>query len=205
MVSFPGRNPSFPRHNPPTSQNSDAVLHPMNSSRASSLEAAAAAAASSVAHCDGTVSESSFPAFSRPPLTRKPSIRVRRHKPGALGEESHPDATLPEGSVPGPPTVAPTPSPEGGNLPYRCQRITLHPRGTSQSQCSPTPPRREMAVRTDRSTKNRQRSKLTTLCRPSLVEWWLLMQRGLPKGSRAQRSNGSTGGSVNRPRLQCAT
>jgi hypothetical protein len=136
-------------------------------------------------------SESSYPAFSRPTLTRKPSIRVRRHDPDELCDEEETravSAALREGSyVPGP-LVAPIPAtPEG-----RDQHISHPPSSgetsrnrrlsSSSSSPLPPPPRREMSLRADRPTP-RKRSKLATLCRPRLLGWrvplpLLLRQRG---------------------------
>jgi hypothetical protein len=147
-------------------------------------------------------SESSFPAFSRPPLTRKPSIRVRRHLPDEHCEEEKTrpvSAPLRIGShVPVPP-VAPIPTaPEGRDQPIRGQHIEHPPSSdeTSRNHCllsspslssplppsPPLPPQREMALRAERPTP-RKRSKLATLCRPRLLGWrvplpLLLRQRG---------------------------
>jgi hypothetical protein len=136
-------------------------------------------------------SESSYPAFSRPTLTRKPSIRVRRHQPDEHCEEEKTrpvSAALREGSYVPVPPVSPIPTaPEGRAQPCRCRRQHIaHPSSysdeTSRNYCllSPsaattttkttTTTTREVSVRKDRPTY-RKRSKLATLCRPRLLGW----------------------------------
>jgi hypothetical protein len=168
----------------------------MKSPRSASLDAAAAAddaAASTAASQDRTNDESSssIPAFTRPALTRKPSIRVKRgNVAGAPWEEE-------EGPRPDSPPQE-DPGERRRHQPRRRQQISP---GRVRPRCSPPlpPPRREMAIRVDRpvaapttkmmttKTTSRKRSQLTTLCRPSLPLWKVLLLRGLPsKSARAQ-------------------
>jgi hypothetical protein len=164
----------------------------MKSPRSASLEAAAAYAHSSTAASqDRTTDESSssIPAFTRPALTRKPSIRVKRGSvAGAPWEEEEgprPDSPLQE-----------DPGARRRNQP-RCRQQISPGRVRPRSSPPLLPPRKEMAIRVDRpmtapttkltTTKTRKRSQLTTLRRSSLPWWKVLLLRGLPsKRARAQ-------------------
>jgi hypothetical protein len=115
-------------------------------------------------------SESSVASFTRPPLTRKPSIRVRRQEPWGE-EEKEEEQRRSSDDV--------------------CRRApSACGSGHRRTTRRPEPPRREMAIRKDRSTAAAGRhssSKLVTLCRPSLLGWRMLLLRGTPKriGGRA--------------------
>jgi hypothetical protein len=107
--------------------------------------------------------ESSVASFTRPPLTRKPSIRVRQQEPWGKEEEEEEQR---RSSVDG---CLRVPNACGAGRPRTIRR--------------PEPPRREMAIRKDRSSAATRysSSKLVTLCRPSLLGWRMMLLRGTPK------------------------
>jgi hypothetical protein len=136
----------------------------------------------------GPIECCTVPTFTRPTLTRKPSIRVARQGRWGEKEEEHSRSDTPRGdAAPRPPAAPITSSKALLQKQHPCFRVC----GTRESSRTqrPQPPRREMAIRKDRtSAAGRPGSKIVALCRPpSLLAWRMLLLRGTPKriGGRA--------------------
>jgi hypothetical protein len=153
-------------------------------------------------------------AFTRPSLTRKASVRVKRQAPGALDDDDEddeddddeeqqqrrrPDAPR---AVPEPRPVASVANPDSWRRHYHGHcRKSVHVTDASEKDRThrPRPPQREKAARTVAWSPVGRTAKRLTLGPPSLLErrMLLLLLRGTPLHQ-------STGNPVGLPRLQAA-